>query len=47
VPGVPRKSKSPSPVVRFTVTPENIEDLIAYVRTLKQKKTKRARRRFR
>jgi mono/diheme cytochrome c family protein len=37
VPGTPRLTDLPSPVAEFTVTPDNIEDLIAFVETLKVK----------
>ncbi len=37
VPDTPRLTDLPSPVAEFTVTPDNIEDLIAFVETLKAK----------
>ncbi len=37
VPGVPRWTDLPSPVAEFTMTLDDIEDLIAFVKTLKKK----------
>ena len=37
VPGVPRRTEIPSFVAKFTVSPENIEDIIAFVKTLEGK----------
>ena len=37
VPGVPRRTEIPAFVAKFTVTPENIEDIIAFVKTLEGK----------
>ncbi len=37
VPGVPRRTEIPAFVTKFTVTPENIEDIIAFVKTLEGK----------
>ncbi len=37
VPDVPRWTELPSAVTEFTVTPEDIEDVIAFVKTLKKK----------
>ncbi len=37
VPGVPRWTKLPSHVKEFRVTPENIQDIIAFVETLRPK----------
>ena len=37
VPDVPRWTDLPSAVTEFTVTPEDIEDVIAFVKTLKKK----------
>ncbi len=37
VPGVPRWTDLPAAVTEFTVTPEDIEDVIAFVKTLKKK----------
>ncbi len=34
VPGVPKRTEIPAFVAKFTVTPENIEDIIAFVKTL-------------
>ncbi len=36
-PGVPRRTEITSFVAKFTVTPENIEDIIAFVKTLEGK----------
>ena len=37
VPGVPRRTEIPALVAKFTVSPENIEDIIALVKTLEGK----------
>ncbi len=37
VPGVPRRTEIPAFVAKFTVTPGNIEDIIAFVKTLEGK----------
>ena len=45
VPGVPRWTNLPPYARPFEVTPEQIEDIVAFVRTLKFMKRKRRRRR--
>lgn len=37
VPGVPRRTEIPPFIVPFTVSPDNIEDIIAFVKTLEGK----------
>ncbi len=37
VPGIPRWTKLPSPVAEFTVNLDDIEDIIAFVETLRRK----------
>lgn len=37
VPGVPKWSDAPSNATEFTITPEDIEDILAFVETLKPK----------